>query len=151
MPKYAIFGTFSLLAWKIYCTLHSRYKQHKMSVYKMTWLEKIFSILFLFLQLVIWPKLEQPDRFRRPLTGCVLKHNIQFCKSLFTFQKWCVSLKILNHVTKKKKKILTNSNFLGIIYQLQYRNKEHLQIYYWTFKSQLSGLVIGFKYSIVYL
>ena len=47
MPKYAIFGTFSLLAWKMYFTLHLRYKQHKTSVYKMTWKTKnktIFTI-----------------------------------------------------------------------------------------------------------
>jgi len=36
MPKYGFLGPFSLLAWKIYCKLHSRYKQHKKSVYKMT-------------------------------------------------------------------------------------------------------------------
>ena len=64
MPKYAIFSTFSLLAWKIYCTLHSRYKQHKMSVYKMTWLEKQKKIFFL--QLMVQPKSDKLDRFRWP-------------------------------------------------------------------------------------
>ena len=60
--QYAIFGTFSLLAWKIYCTLHSRYKQHKMSVYKMTWLEKQTKKNFFF----IINGLDKLDCFCRP-------------------------------------------------------------------------------------
>ena len=72
-PNMLFFSTFSLLAWKIYCTLHSKYKQHKMSVYKMTtWKKKNFFLDLFFLQLLVRTKPEKLDCFRWPCTGTIL-------------------------------------------------------------------------------